>query len=125
MNIPPIATFNNARLRHQHTYPPFDATGDQRELVDRVQRCLAEGSEELIPRAVNDQNFVTEVVRSLHWDFRAEVTAIHHDMWSMVVVTRWDGDGEQSDCRPTAGPPCCYGRSARTAGPSPHTAEGA
>lgn len=69
-------------------------------LMAEVQERLARGSEELVPRPVDDSNMLTEVVFSLNWDFGAHISDIPNDQWSAVVAETYakadDGEPEFS-----------------------------
>ena len=51
---------------------------------------LSRGSDELVPREVTADNFLTEVVYSLNWDFGAHITSSDNDQWSAVTVEKYD-----------------------------------
>jgi hypothetical protein len=38
---------------------------------------------------VTDADFLTHVAVSLNWDYGAEITGIHNDMWSLVAAETW------------------------------------
>lgn len=59
-------------------------------LMIEVARRLSEGSEELSPRPVTKENFLTAVVQSLNWDFNAHISSILNDQWSCVVAENRD-----------------------------------
>jgi len=61
-------------------------------LMDEVRGRLSTGSEELMPRQVENSNLLTMVVTSLNWDFDARITQIANDQWSGVWAETYKGD---------------------------------
>jgi hypothetical protein len=71
--------------------------------LDMICRCSPEGRAEadalrqevrrrLGARAgaeVTDADFLTHVTVSLNWDYGAEITGIHNDMWFLVAAETW------------------------------------
>jgi hypothetical protein len=67
-------------------------------LLEEVKRLLVGGSEELLPSSeVNDANLLSHVVISLQWDYRAEITGIYNDQWSVVVSATTDVEESKAD----------------------------
>lgn len=58
-------------------------------LMEEVRERLAGGSDALIPRPVTASDFLTRVVYSLWWDYRASITEIVCDQWCMVTADRF------------------------------------
>lgn len=82
---------------------PLTITEPEVISLDMICRCSPEGKAEadalreevkrrLSERAdaeVSDSDFLTHVVVSLNWDYGAEITGIHNDMWSLVGAETW------------------------------------
>ena len=68
-----------------------DGRAAARELMADVIERLSRGSEELAARSVTSENFLTEVVYSLNWDYGAHIMSIDNDQWSAVTVEKYDG----------------------------------
>lgn len=78
--------------------------------LDMICRCSPEGKEQAgrlrqeVMRRLNergsaetatDANLLTHVVVSLNWDYGAEITGIHNDMWSRVTAETWHPDHKE------------------------------
>lgn len=68
-----------------------DGKTEGHSLLDEVKERLSRGSEELMPRDVDDGNLLTCVVQSLSMEYNAHITRIGCDQWSSVTAETYDG----------------------------------
>lgn len=58
-------------------------------LMSEVRERMAGGSEELTSRKIDDSNFITCIVQSLHWDYGVNIRDIGCDQWTGVAAERY------------------------------------